>query len=828
MVKSRLVMAIGAALFVASCASTSPQNTTSAADTQNRVTHLQADSLASAQGTAELTMEQIMADPDWMGRFPEQAFWGLDGNDILFYQKREGSSIRDLMIINDDVGKPHKVAVENLHQYVADEKVHGINDDYLAYTFEGNIFVRFNDGTLRQLTRDDARQHNLQPMTNGQLSYQQGNAFFVVDVSSGLTQQVASFAFKKAPKANEAPQDYLAREEQALMGYVQKERKAAEARFEKRTELQRNNATLAPEPFYLPEGKELVSASLSPQGNALLVVISETQSWRDDGDIMPNYISEDGRIQSEKVRRRVADAEPVNHELVLLDIESGTQSTMTYNTLPGWNEDVLAEVKRENHKAEGKTYTSKKEPRPITLMSDWSWDNGAIQWNAEGTEVAVMLEAWDNKDRWLATVDTAAKKLVPQDRLHDDAWINYTHNEFGWLNNDTLWFMSEADGYSHLYAKPLDGDTRQLTSGDYVVETASLDATGDYLYFQANIEHPGIYEVYRVNTNGSAEVETLTDLNGMTAFELSPTSDELILTHSTPLMPPELYRKSVGSSDKATRLTHTVSEKFLSIDWTAPELVAVESSHVDEPLYTRVYKPEGYDAERAEEYPAVVFIHGAGYLQNAHMGWSGYFREFMFHSLLNKHGYVVADLDYRGSKGYGRDWRTAVYRQMGTPEVEDLVDVANYLETEVNVDADRLGTYGGSYGGFLTFMALFKEPGLFEAGAALRPVTDWAHYNTGYTANILNLPQDDAIAYRRSSPIYFADGLEDALLINSPMIDDNVFFQDSVRLVQRLIELKKENWETAIYPVEPHGFRQPESWLNEYRRIFKLFEENVK
>lgn len=828
MVKSRLVMAIGAALFVASCASTSPQNTTSAADTQNRVTHLQADSLASAQGTAELTMEQIMADPDWMGRFPEQAFWGLDGNDILFYQKREGSSIRDLMIINDDVGKPHKVAVENLHQYVADEKVHGINDDYLAYTFEGNIFVRFNDGTLRQLTRDDARQHNLQPMTNGQLSYQQGNAFFVVDVSSGLTQQVASFAFKKAPKANEAPQDYLAREEQALMGYVQKERKAAEARFEKRTELQRNNATLAPEPFYLPEGKELVSASLSPQGNALLVVISETQSWRDDGDIMPNYISEDGRIQSEKVRRRVADAEPVNHELVLLDIESGTQSTMTYNTLPGWNEDVLAEVKRENHKAEGKTYTSKKEPRPITLMSDWSWDNGAIQWNAEGTEVAVMLEAWDNKDRWLATVDTAAKKLVPQDRLHDDAWINYTHNEFGWLNNDTLWFMSEADGYSHLYAKPLDGDTRQLTSGDYVVETASLDATGDYLYFQANIEHPGIYEVYRVNTNGSAEVETLTDLNGMTAFELSPTSDELILTHSTPLMPPELYRKSVGSSDKATRLTHTVSEKFLSIDWTAPELVAVESSHVDEPLYTRVYKPEGYDAERAEEYPAVVFIHGAGYLQNAHMGWSGYFREFMFHSLLNKHGYVVADLDYRGSKGYGRDWRTAVYRQMGTPEVEDLVDVANYLETEVNVDADRLGTYGGSYGGFLTFMALFKEPGLFEAGAALRPVTDWAHYNTGYTANILNLPQDDAIAYRRSSPIYFADGLEDALLINSPMIDDNVFFQDSVRLVQRLIELKKENWETAIYPVEPHGFRQPESWLNEYRRIFKLFEENVR
>ncbi|WP_287816847.1 prolyl oligopeptidase family serine peptidase, partial [Idiomarina sp.] len=630
------------------------------------------------------------------------------------------------------------------------------------------------------------------------------------------------------PKANEEPKDYLAREEQQLIQYVQKERKASEERFAQRSELQNRNSTLAPEPFYLPKDKELVSASLSPKGDFMLIAITEPQSWRDEGDIMPNYISEDGRVKSENVRRRVADAKPVEHQLVLLNLSDGSQSTLTYNTLSGWNEDVLAEVKRENHEARGETYKSEEKPRPITLMADWGWENGAIQWNEEGTEVAVMLEAWDNKDRWLATVDTAGRKLVSQDRLHDDAWINYTHNEFGWLDSDELWFMSEADGYSHLYVKPLDGSTRQLTDGSYVVEDADLSSNGDYLYFQANIEHPGIYEVYRVKTDGSGDPEALTDLDGMTAFELSPEDDELLLTHSTPLMPPELYHKSVNASGTAERLTHTVSEKFLSIDWTAPELVGVDSSHVDEPIYTRIYKPEGFDENRAEEYPAVVFIHGAGYLQNAHMGWSGYFREFMFHSLLNKHGYVVADLDYRGSKGYGRDWRTAIYRQMGTPEVEDLVDVASYLESDLNVDGDKLGTYGGSYGGFLTFMALFNEPGLFEAGSALRPVTDWAHYNTGYTSNILNLPQDDAIAYRRSSPIYFAEGLEDALLINSPMIDDNVFFQDSVRLVQRLIELKKEDWETAIYPVEPHGFRQPESWLNEYRRIFKLFEENLK
>ncbi|WP_404402705.1 prolyl oligopeptidase family serine peptidase [Idiomarina seosinensis] len=827
MVKSRLVMAIGAALMVASCASTSPaQNTTSNQSTENST--ISAASLESAQGTAELTMEQIMADPDWMGRFPENAFWSVDGQHIVFQQKREGSEIRDYMIIENATGKPKPLPLSQLHQYVADEKQQSVAGDWLAYTFEGNVFVRLGNGSVRQLTRDDARQHNLQAMTDGSLSFQQGNDFYIVDVNSGLTRQVASVKFADAPKANEDPADYLAVEEQQLIRFVQKEREAAQQRFEKQQQLQAENASLAPKPFYLDKSKQLVQARMSPTGEFLMVAISEPQKWREEGDIMPNYINEDGRVSSERVRRRVADAVPEKHELVLLDLVEHQSSTLTYNTLPGWNEDVLAEVKRENHQARGERYESEKNPRAIHLMADWGWENGAIQWNQDGSELAVMLEAWDNKDRWIATVDVKGKKLVPQDRLHDDAWINYTHNEFGWLNSNELWFMSEADGYSHLYVKPLAGDTRQLTQGDYVVESPELSKGADYLYFQANIDHPGIYEVYRVKTDGSEAPQALTDMNGMTAFELSGDDNELLLTHSTPLMPPELYHKSAAPGDAPQRLTFTVSEKFLSIDWTAPDIVPVPSSHVDKPIYSRIYTPRGFDAERVEEYPAVVFIHGAGYLQNAHLGWSGYFREFMFHSLLNKHGYVVADLDYRGSKGYGRDWRTAIYRQMGTPEVEDLVDVTQYLDTQLNVDTDRLGTYGGSYGGFLTFMALFKEPGLFEAGSALRPVTDWAHYNVGYTSNILNLPQDDTIAYRQSSPIYFAEGLEDALLINAPMIDDNVFFQDSVRIVQRLIELEKTDWETAIYPVEPHGFRQPESWLNEYRRIFSLFEENLK
>jgi dipeptidyl aminopeptidase/acylaminoacyl peptidase len=199
----------------------------------------------------------------------------------------------------------------------------------------------------------------------------------------------------------------------------------------------------------------------------------------------------------------------------------------------------------------------------------------------------------------------------------------------------------------------------------------------------------------------------------------------------------------------------------------------------------------------------------------------------MFHTLLTQQGYVVLDMDYRASAGYGRDWRTAIYRQMGTPELEDLEDGVRYLVENENVDRERVGIYGGSYGGFITFMALFKKPDLFACGAALRPVTDWAHYNHPYTSRILNTPYDDPEAYERSSPLEFAEGLSKPLLIAHGMVDDNVFFKDSVRLVQRLIELGKTDWETAIYPIEPHGFREPSSWLDEYRRIYELFEEHL-
>jgi len=347
---------------------------------------------------------------------------------------------------------------------------------------------------------------------------------------------------------------------------------------------------------------------------------------------------------------------------------------------------------------------------------------------------------------------------------------------------------------------------------------------GRTLYYVANASHPGNYDGWRLDV-GSGRSEQLTRLGGLTGFWPSFDERQLLIVHSSIARHDELYVQANLPGADARRLTDTVSPAFQAQRWTMPDIVPIPSSHGAGVIYSRLYTPP---TPVSGKRPAVVFIHGAGYLQDAHYGWSYYFHEFMFHTLLTRRGWVVLDMDYRASAGYGRDWRTAIYRQMGHPELEDLADGVDWLVRNRDVDRARVGVYGGSYGGFLTLMALFRQPDLFAAGAALRPVTDWSDYSQDYTGAILNVPEIDPEAYERSSPIEFAAGLARPLLICHGMVDDNVFFADSVRLAQRLIELGKRDFQIAPYPVESHSFQRPSSWLDEYRRIDQLLRANLQ
>ena len=443
----------------------------------------------------------------------------------------------------------------------------------------------------------------------------------------------------------------------------------------------------------------------------------------------------------------------------------------------------------------------------------------------DGKHCLLTATADNRKDTWLLRLDLASGKTSVLEQVHDDAWVG----PLGFIgplwdpSGARLYYISEKNGYAHIFRTSPDGrEKTQLTQGLFEVEDMMLSKDGRRIYFHSNEGHPGETHFYIMPSSGGPRTR-LTGREGLNRATLSPNEKFLAVLSSTTNEPPELYLQAAQPSAPARRITISTTEEFRSFPWAKPEVLSFKARDgVD--IYARLYRPRVWREDR----PAVIFIHGAGYLQNAHKGWSEYFREYMFHNFLNEHGYLVFDVDYRGSSGYGRDFRTGIYRHMGGKDLDDIVDAARFLVKDHGASAGRIGAYGGSYGGFLTLMALFKEGDVIRAGAALRPVTDWAHYHANYTQDILNLPQDDPEAYAQSSPIYFAPGFKGALLICHGLMDTNVHFQDTVRLAQRLIELGKDNWQVAFYPVEDHTFRKASSWTDEYKRIFDLFEKNLR
>jgi dipeptidyl aminopeptidase/acylaminoacyl peptidase len=427
-------------------------------------------------------------------------------------------------------------------------------------------------------------------------------------------------------------------------------------------------------------------------------------------------------------------------------------------------------------------------------------------------------------------LDIATGEMELLDRQHDEAWIAGPgisgwggQSKLNWMpDNMHVWYQSETSGYSHIYKQNIITKEKiAVTKGKFEIYDPIISKDGKYWYFTSNEVHPGERHFYRKPVSGGNAIR-LTNMKGRNDVEISPDEKWLAIRNSYSNKPWELYLQANKPGSKAEKVTSSLTDEFCEYPWREPEVVSYKAQDGTD-VYARLYTPD----EDVKNGAAVIFVHGAGYLQNAHKWWSTYFHEYMFHNLLADKGFTILDIDYRGSAGYGRDFRTGIYRHMGGKDLSDHVDGANWLIENKGINSEKIGIYGGSYGGFITLMALFKKPDVFAAGAALRSVTDWAHYNHYYTSNILNTPKTDSIAYRRSSPIYFAEGLQDPLLMCHGMIDDNVHYQDIVRLTQRLIELEKENWELAVYPVEPHTFTEPSSWTDEYKRILKLFEENL-
>ncbi|SDJ99545.1 Dipeptidyl aminopeptidase/acylaminoacyl peptidase [Catalinimonas alkaloidigena] len=800
-----------------------------------------------AQTLDTLTVATIMRDPKWIGPQPENIVWD-DNSRTFYFSWNPGGAFASDSLYKYDLGAEAPIKLSPAERRQLPPSRGGQYDAKRlrkVYAQEGDLYLRnLASGAVRRLTNTWDQESDPKFTADGKkVVFRREKDLYLLSLGDGTLEQVIHFTAGKKPGKAAQPAEktrdaWLAEQQLALME-VLRERKAQEDLADS---LKKQNDVKRKGEVYTHD-RTVSDAQLSADGRYVTYTLYKPAN--DPTTLVPDYVTRSGYTTDIQARSKVGGPQPTQ-ELFVYDRDRDSAYAVRTDDLPGIR--TVPEFRNayatptpapsrpaKRRKKAAAADTTQAAPKAVALYGpvypegDFSVERPAI-----------VVRSRDNKDRWIGLLNLTDGTIQVLDHQHDEAWIGGPGigsyggpGNLGWLDATHLWFQSEKTGYAHLYVADVrTGEIKALTQGKYEVQEAQLSRDRSAFYLLTNAQHPGEKQLYRLDVapDGTprGEAQRLTQLEGANEPTLSPDEKWIVVRHSFSNEPWDLFLiPNIPDTTEAPapiRITDSRSEAFKSYPWRAPEVITFAARDGAE-VHARLYRPEDTTQTGG---PAVVFVHGAGYLQNAHRWWSSYFREYMFHNLLADRGYTVLDIDYRGSAGYGRDWRTGIYRYMGDKDLTDQVDGARMLTERYGIDAKRIGIYGGSYGGFITLMAMFTQPNVFAAGAALRSVTDWAHYNHGYTSNILNEPTTDSLAYVRSSPIYFAEGLQGALLMCHGMVDTNVHFQDIVRLTQRLIELGKDNWELAVYPVESHGFVEPSSWTDEYKRILKLFEENLR
>jgi dipeptidyl aminopeptidase/acylaminoacyl peptidase len=761
--------------------------------------------------TSTLSIEKIMKGEYFTGFSPEDLQWSPDAKSLYFTWNPEMASVRSTYISHPVNPAPLKATINEKKNLPSGNYIISHDRTKAVFSKEGDLYLMdLKTGLVSSLTSTGASETSPEFSSKDDvIFYASANNLYSLNIRTGkITQHTDIRSGKEKVEDKLSSRDEWLRQDQLSMIRTLGERKEIRDIEKKEEEDLRPHQ---PRTVYM--GNQ-VSTGFRMSPDERFITWMSFQPAEDKRTIVPSYVTESGYTEDISSRPKVGMSQYSSMSLFIYDLQRDSVYRVSTDDIQGINDKPSYLGSYPERK------DSKNEKRSVSFID--------IIWAEDGRYLVTDIYSDDHKDRWLMLVDPETGKLSLLDRQHDEAWIGgpgiRSRGSIGWLSdNKTIYFQSEETGFSHLYTLDVStGAKKAITSGRYELYNLQLSKDRKAWYFTSNEKDPGINELYKISVKDGTKT-LLTHFDGGVEYTISPDEKYFALRVSFSNKPWELYFLENKEKAAPVKVTESTTSEFRSYNWRIPEFVSFRASD-GIMVPARLYRP----ANPQKKGPAVIFVHGSGYLQNVHKWWSHYFREYMFHNFLVENGYTVLDIDYRGSAGYGRDWRTAIYRYMGGRDLDDHVDGAAYLAKDLGVDPARIGIYGGSYGGFITLMAMFTKPGVFSAGAALRPVTDWAHYNHGYTSNILNTPVLDSMAYVKSSPIYHAEGFKGSLLICHGMIDDNVHFQDVVRLAQRLIELGKENWELAVFPLESHGFVETSSWTDEYRRIFKLFEENLK
>ena len=753
---------------------------------------------------ARLTIRQIMQGPGIVGTPPSALRFSADGRS-LFFEWNDPAPLDSMNASNPEdayqhyldlesraatyrmdiaTGKMEKLRKAAADSIAPDEFAWDRSKRHRAELRGGDVYaVDATIGVARRITQTVDAEGSIQISPDGATVYfTRDHQVYATPFAGGLIRQLTNMDTADDPEAKKpSPQrQHLIDQQKALF-----------VEFKERGPKGKKKDLPRPHKVYLGDGFTITSSMVSPSGKFVAVLLTrEAAGVRKP--VIPLVVTESGYVETEDVRTKVGEAQD---ETKIGFVDTSTDSLMWLKTDASTNLEIMG----------------------------WSPTLDVLL-------VRGITADWHTRYFWSASPAEPEKdgSIVPAvlDRLEDAAWVDGPafYDTGAWMpDGETVYFISEPKEWGHLHTVSLDGKHAQLTDGNFEVYDARFDEARKRWLVLTNEGALGSQRLWAMAADGS-DRRLLTPNRGQHEFTFTADLARAAVLRSEWTSPPELYLLDLGNGKMEGPLTQSTTEVFRSFPWLAPETLTFPASDgVD--VWAHLFAPSRFGAE--PNGAGIVFIHGAGYLQNVIDGWSYYYREYMFNCFLAAHGYTVLNVDYRGSAGYGRDCRTAIRKHMGGRDLDDIVDGARYLVAERGVGAKQVGVYGGSYGGFLALMGLFKYPDEITSGAALRSVTDWAHYNHWYTFRILGSPSEDPEAYKRSSPIYFAEGFDGHLVMLHGLRDDNVLAEDVIRLSQRMIELGKDDWEMALYPVERHAFKRASSWTDQMTRAYKLFERTL-
>ncbi len=446
-----------------------------------------------------------------------------------------------------------------------------------------------------------------------------------------------------------------------------------------------------------------------------------------------------------------------------------------------------------------------------------------VDWLPDSKQVSYQWQSRNQQTLELrfADLNGAGKTAITE---QSETWINL-HNDLRFLSNDQFIWASERSGFKHLYLYDTQGQLiRQLTAGNWVVDAVEgIDEQQQLIYFTGSLDSPLEKQLYRVNYTTASEPEKVTDKAGFYDITMDGKAQFYIAQWSNRNNPPQTSLHQADGRQLAWLNENRINQDHPYYPYAKNhldnEFGTLEAAD-GQTLHYRMIKPAGFDVNN--KYPVFQYVYGGPHVQYVTKAWGRWIEQYMA-----QQGFVVFVIDNRGSDRRGVKFEAALYKQMGTPELTDQLVGTNFVKSLPYVDANKVGIFGWSYGGFMTLKALTNAPEDYALGVSVAPVTDFALYDTHYTERYMSTPQLNPNGYSKTATFEQAKNISKPLLLIHGMADDNVLFLNSTKMI-KVLQDEGILFDTMIYPGGKHGISGQKPQFHVYSTIANYFIKHLK